>query len=124
MIAEMNSIRASSEAAVIGTCRADISVAQGNTGIALSDDSVDAYCRCVSMHSPAADCPLPVKQNVLPAMGTPASSVGARLFQILGSTGAIALGIASFVSGLLGWLLTMKKRVLECSGCSATINSS
>jgi hypothetical protein len=34
------------------------------------------------------------------------------------------LGIASFVGGLLGWLLVMKKRVLQCSVCGAVINAS
>jgi hypothetical protein len=43
---------------------------------------------------------------------------------ILGSTFAIALGIASFVGGLLGWLLVMKKRVLQCSTCGATVSAS
>jgi len=45
-------------------------------------------------------------------------------FHVLGATFAITLGIASFVGGLLGWLLVMKKRVLRCSVCSATVNAS
>jgi hypothetical protein len=44
--------------------------------------------------------------------------------QVVGSGFAIMLGIASFVSGLLGWLLVMKKRVLQCSVCRATISTS
>jgi hypothetical protein len=36
----------------------------------------------------------------------------------------IAIGIACFVGGLLGWLLVMRKRVLQCSFCSAVINAS
>lgn len=36
----------------------------------------------------------------------------------------IAAGIASFVGGLLGWLLVMKKRVLQCSVCGAVVNAS
>jgi len=31
--------------------------------------------------------------------------------------------IASFVGGLLGWILTMKKRVLQCRTCKATISA-
>jgi hypothetical protein len=46
------------------------------------------------------------------------------LFNIIGSTFAIVLGISSFVGGLLGWLLTMKKRVLQCSVCGATVSAS
>ncbi len=45
-------------------------------------------------------------------------------FHVLGGTFAIALGIASFVGGLLGWLLVMKKRVLRCPVCYATISAS
>jgi hypothetical protein len=37
---------------------------------------------------------------------------------------AIFLGLAFFVGGLLGWLLVMKKKVLECSTCGAVINAS
>ena len=33
-------------------------------------------------------------------------------------------GVASFIGGLLGWLLVMKKRVLQCSVCNATISAS
>lgn len=47
--------------------------------------------------------------------------VGTRIF---GSTFAIICGIASFVGGLLGWLLVMKKRVLQCNVCGAVVNAS
>jgi len=46
------------------------------------------------------------------------------LFNIIGGTFAIVLGITSFVGGLLGWLLVMKKRVLKCSVCGATVSAS
>ncbi len=36
----------------------------------------------------------------------------------------IALGIVFFVGGLLGWLLVMKKRVLQCDICGAVVNAS
>jgi hypothetical protein len=44
----------------------------------------------------------------------------------VGIAGGIVVffGIASFVGGLVGWLLVMKKRVLECSRCGATLNAS
>ena len=35
----------------------------------------------------------------------------------------LIFGLASFVGGLLGWLLVMKKRVLRCNVCSATVNA-
>jgi len=43
---------------------------------------------------------------------------------VLGNAFLIGLGIAFFVSGLLGWLLVMKKRVLQCDVCGAVVNAS
>jgi hypothetical protein len=37
---------------------------------------------------------------------------------------AICIGIGSIVVGLLGWLLVMKKRVLQCGTCGAVVNAS
>ena len=37
---------------------------------------------------------------------------------------SVALGISFFVTGLLGWLLIMKKRILKCSVCGAVVNAS
>jgi hypothetical protein len=51
-------------------------------------------------------------------------SAGSNLFRVAGSGFAIALGIASFVGGLLGWLLVMRKRVLQCNVCGAIVNAS
>jgi len=45
-------------------------------------------------------------------------------FRALGSLFAVVLGISSFVGGLLGWLLVMRKRVLQCNVCSAVVNAS
>ncbi len=49
---------------------------------------------------------------------------GIRLFHIIGGGLAIFWLIGSFVAGLLGWLLVMKKRVLKCNVCGATISAS
>jgi hypothetical protein len=35
----------------------------------------------------------------------------------------VFIGIAFFVGGLLGWLLIMKKSVLQCNVCGAVINA-
>lgn len=37
---------------------------------------------------------------------------------------AILFGVGSFVGGLVGWLLVMKKSVLECGVCKAVVNAS
>jgi hypothetical protein len=42
----------------------------------------------------------------------------------LGGGLAIALGAGSVTGGLLGWLLVMKKRVLQCGDCSAVVSGS
>ena|ERR1035437_2274447 len=34
----------------------------------------------------------------------------------------LLIGAAFFVGGLLGWLLIMKKKVLQCNVCSAVVN--
>ena len=43
---------------------------------------------------------------------------------VLGNAFFIGWGVAFFVSGLLGWLLLMKKRVLQCDVCGAVVNAS
>lgn len=35
----------------------------------------------------------------------------------------VFMGIGAMVFGLLGWLLIMKKKVLECNVCQATVNA-
>jgi hypothetical protein len=32
--------------------------------------------------------------------------------------------VGSFVGGLLGWILIMKKTVLQCTNCQAVVNAS
>jgi len=49
---------------------------------------------------------------------------GDSLFRVIGSVSAVALGVASFVGGLLGWLLVMRKRVLQCDTCGAVVSAS
>ena len=36
---------------------------------------------------------------------------------------SILIAIAFFVSGLLGWLLIMKKQILQCNVCGAVVNA-
>ena len=37
---------------------------------------------------------------------------------------ALLFGIGSFIGGLLGWLLVMKKNILQCHQCGAVVNAS
>jgi hypothetical protein len=47
-----------------------------------------------------------------------------RVGQALAERMYFFLGVMAFVSGLLGWLLVMKERVLQCCTCSAVVNAS
>lgn len=42
----------------------------------------------------------------------------------LGATAFICVGFAFFVGGLLGWILIMKKKVLQCTHCQAVVAAS
>ena len=53
-----------------------------------------------------------------------ARSVGAGAAAFVAGGFAITLSIIAFVGGLLGWLLVMKKQVLECNYCGAVIAAS
>jgi len=50
--------------------------------------------------------------------------VGAGAGAVIGGGLSILLIICCFVGGLLGWLLIMKKKVLQCTHCSAIVAAS
>ena len=53
-----------------------------------------------------------------------AGKVGAGAGAVIGGGLSIFLIISCFVGGLLGWLLVMKKKVLQCNQCSAIVAAS
>ena len=53
----------------------------------------------------------------------PRLSVYGLMSPVLGVS-SILFGLASFVCGLFGWLLVMRKRVLQCQLCGAVVNAS
>lgn len=57
-------------------------------------------------------------------LSTSATKVGAGAGVLLAGGFSVFIFVASFVGGLLGWLLIMRKRVLQCSRCSATVAAS
>jgi len=57
-------------------------------------------------------------------LGVTATSKTPDNATILAGGLSLGFGIACFVSGLLGWLLIMKKRVLQCAVCGAVIGAS
>ena len=54
----------------------------------------------------------------------PLAAYKTTVIRALGGGFTLAMGIGFFVSGLLGWLLVMKKRVLKCDYCGAVVNAS
>lgn len=50
--------------------------------------------------------------------------VGAGAGTLLAGGFSIFMIISSFVGGLIGWLLVMKKKVLKCSTCGAVVSAS
>jgi len=57
-------------------------------------------------------------------LGLAAGTVGAGAGVAVAGAIAVALGVASLVGGLLGWLLTMRKKVLQCDNCGAVVPAS
>lgn len=53
-----------------------------------------------------------------------AATIGTGAGAALAGGFSIFMIVASFVGGLIGWLLTMKKKVLQCLNCGAVVNAS
>ena len=84
------------------------------------DGTLDRLGRGVDMFY-ASDSPIETSS----VEASPTAVAGANTpVAFLRSGFAVALGIGSFVGGLLGWLLVMKKRVLQCDVCGAVVNAS
>jgi hypothetical protein len=56
--------------------------------------------------------------------GRAAFQLGAGAGAAIGFGLGIAIVIGSFVGGLLGWLLILKKKILQCGSCQATVAAS
>lgn len=53
-----------------------------------------------------------------------AGMAGASIGAGIGGLAGVGLTIGSFVGGLLGWLLIMKKKVLQCNACQSVVAAS
>ncbi|HMO51779.1 MAG TPA: hypothetical protein PKE26_17265 [Kiritimatiellia bacterium] len=53
-----------------------------------------------------------------------AGTVGTGAGAAIAGGFSIFVIFSSFIGGLLGWLLTMKKKVLQCGNCGAVVNAS
>jgi hypothetical protein len=52
------------------------------------------------------------------------ADAGAGLFALMGGGASLCVGVSSLFGLLIGYLLTMTKRVLECTACGATLAAS
>lgn len=50
--------------------------------------------------------------------------VGSGAATLLAGGFSLVIIVSAFVGGLLGWLLIMKKKVLQCGNCGAVVNAS
>ena len=57
-------------------------------------------------------------------MSLSAGTVGAGLGGFFAGGASVCLGVSFLMGGLLGWLLIMKKKVLQCNRCSAVVAAS
>lgn len=53
-----------------------------------------------------------------------ASLAGSGAVTVLAGGFSLMIIVSAFVGGLLGWLLIMKKKVLQCGNCGAVVNAS
>ena len=53
-----------------------------------------------------------------------ASQAGSGAATVLAGGFSLFMIVSAFVGGLLGWLLIMKKKVLQCGNCGAVVNAS
>ena len=51
------------------------------------------------------------------------SAAAGGCFAFLGTTFAAFIAVTSFVGGLIGWLLVMRKKVLRCDHCGAIVEA-
>ena len=53
-----------------------------------------------------------------------AGMAGVGIGGALAGGASLCIGVSFFTGGLLGWLLIMKKRILQCNSCGATVAAS
>lgn len=78
---------------------------------------------------PSAESKVALTAEQATAVSAAESEADARMaaggcFGACGTGMAAIMAVVSFVGGLIGWLLVMKKQVLVCSACSAVTNAS
>ncbi len=126
-------------------CARGVKKKNQEVGYSASPQLIEQYCECAlstfnetgSEATASQTCLQKSRDGTLDAVGKEVNefysgelphegreSGGVRLVRVIGSVSGAVLGITSFVGGLLGWLLVMKKRVLQCNVCGAVVNAS
>jgi len=130
------------------SCAASVRQNYHRSGVQAPQAKVESYCECAlttyketgSEVMASQECNQRAQDDTLDQVGqdvdvlysdTPQQSVAVNdsfiptaVLRFVGSVGAVAMGIGFFVGGLLGWLLVMRKRVLQCDFCGAVVNAS
>lgn len=127
------------------SCAKSVKQKNQEVGYYASQQLIEQYCECAlstfketgSETTASQTCLQQAKDGTLEQAGQDVDALyssdrvtrspdgaGTNLFRVIGSGFAVAIGIASFVGGLLGWLLVMRKRVLQCNVCGAIVNAS
>jgi hypothetical protein len=128
------------------SCATSVRQKNQEVGYYASQQLIEQYCECALSAYKQTDseamagqtCLQQAKEGSLAPLGQDADAfyssnntsperqtgAGTNLFRVIGSVTAISLGVAFFVGGLLGWLLVMRKRVLQCSVCGAVVSAS
>lgn len=115
------------------------------TGYTASQRQIEQYCECALSQNKETSSELEAAQTCLqrsregtleestqdvdafysnPTSHRSSDDAAINIARFIGRKFAISIGIDSFVGGLLGWLLVMRKRVLQCNVCGAVVNAS
>jgi hypothetical protein len=127
------------------SCAKGVKQKDQEMGYYASQQLIEQYCECAlstfketnSVTTASQTCLQQAKDGTLEQVGQDVDalyssdtvtrnpdSAGANLSHVIGSGFSVAIGVGSFVGGLLGWLLVMRKKVLQCNVCGAVVNAS
>jgi hypothetical protein len=90
--------------------------------VALRSDEIDDWFN--SDHGGSGPPPLVQQEAVKKAQSDLASGISQFSVAAWAGPFSVFIGVASFVGALFGWLLVMRRRVLQCADCGTVVNTS